>query len=246
VGALVGLALLLRPSSIVLLAPAAVSWWALAGARGGTARLALTVAVAGLFAGAWTARNLAVDGAAVVPISLQTAAAFGTFNPEAAADRALPYKWRPTPPAVRALLAGPPRSDAALYAALGASTRAYVRAHPESVPQALFWNGVTRLWDLRRPRWVLYQVRFEGRTRAVAAVAMVGWWVVLAGALAGLVRWWRAGRGALVLAVAALCLAASVVHLGDAGTRYRAPLEPLFVVLAVSAVTMRPTQAASV
>ena len=241
VGALIGVTLLVRPSSLLLLAPAAVAWWALAGARGGTARLAVTVAVAVLCVVPWTVRNYAVDDAAVVPIAIQTAAGYGTFNAEAANDPDLPYKWRPGPPGIAELLAGPPLSDAALYAELLRRTRTYVRAHPESVPAAFFWNGITRTWDLRRPRWILDQVRFEGRTREVAAVAMVAWWVVLAGALAGLVLAWRRGRRALVLAVAALCLATSVVFASDGGTRYRAPLEPLFVVLAASAVSAAMT-----
>jgi CHASE2 domain-containing sensor protein len=55
-------------------------------------------------------------------------------------------------------------------------------------------------------------------------------------ALLGLLQAWRRRERSLVLAVVALGVASAVVFTTDAMTRYRAPLEPLLVVLAVSAV----------
>ncbi len=63
----------------------------------------------------------------------------------------------------------------------------------------------------------------------------VEYWPLLVLALLGLALAWRQGRRRLVLAVAALALATSIVYTTDAGTRYRAPLEPLIVVLATAA-----------
>jgi hypothetical protein len=50
-------------------------------------------------------------------------------------------------------------------------------------------------------------------------------------AVVGLAGEWRRRR-ALVITIAAIALAASVVYTTDGGTRYRAPLEPMIVVLA--------------
>ena len=55
----------------------------------------------------WTIRNHAVDGAEVVPISIQDAAGYGTFNADAASDRKWPYKWRPRPRSTAAIFSGP-------------------------------------------------------------------------------------------------------------------------------------------
>src|SRR3712207_9528149 len=35
------------------------------------------------------------------------------------------------------------------YATLNGRVVDYIREHPESVPQAFFYNGLLRLWDLR-------------------------------------------------------------------------------------------------
>ena len=236
-GGVIGLGVLVRPTALFLLAGAAVCWWAAAGARRGTALLGVTVAVAVLVVAPWTIRNAVVEPDHFVPLSVQAGGGYGTFNPDAAADPVSPYGWRPVPARdVDLFRASPPLSDGELYAAFTRRTRAYVAAHPESVPLAFFWNGITRTWDLRRPGNILPQARYEGLTREVLLVAMVGWWLLLPAALAGLVLAWRDGRRELVLAVAALALALSVLTTSDGRTRYRAPLEPLVVVLACGAV----------
>jgi hypothetical protein len=233
-GLLIGLLLLVRPSSLLLLAPLAVTWWALCGARTGTVRIAITLAAVALAVAPWVIRNYSLDSRHFVPLSMQSAGAYGVFNDDAARDGAHPWAWRPAPTRDRDLYAVR-RSDGELYEAANARVRDYISAHPSSLPKAFFYNGITRLWDLRPPGDVLYEVRFTGRTKTVAAIGLAMYWPLLALALVGLGLAWRRGRRRLVLAVAALALAASVVYTGDGTTRYRAPLEPLIVVLAASA-----------
>jgi hypothetical protein len=234
VGALLGLLILVRPSSIMLIAPLAVCWWALGGAKQGTLRLVGTLAVAALVVAPWSIRNATLDGP-WVPISVQSAAGYGVFNDDSANDQDLPWAWRPLPSRDVELFKTP-RTDGDLYDELNSRTRDYIKDHPSSVPKAFFYNGISRLWDLRPPGQALDETKFEGRTRAVTGVGLVMYWVLAALAIAGLVLSWRRGRRALVIACAALALAASIVYTTDAGTRYRAPLEPLIVVLATSAV----------
>ena len=236
-GALVGAGVLVRPTAAFVLAAVAVAWWSACGARRGTALLAVSAGTAALVVAPWTVRNAIVEPDHFVPLSVQAAAAYGTFNDDAAHDGNAPYGWRPVPSRDRDLFGpGASLSDGELYAAFSARARAYVADHPDAVPKAFFWNGITRVWDLRRPRHTLAQVRYEGLTRPVAIVAMVAWWVVLPLALVALASAWRRGRRELVLAVAAAALALSLLATSDGRTRYRAPLEPLFVLLACSAV----------
>jgi hypothetical protein len=121
-----------------------------------------------------------------------------------------------------------------LRARLIHSALTYISAHPSSVPEAFFWNGLSRLWDVRRRSRSLAEVPFEGRSRLVTNLGLDFYDVLLPLALVGL---WRARRRHwLVLGVLAIALGASIVFTGDSGTRYRATLEPLIAVLACAGV----------
>jgi len=73
-------------------------------------------------------------------------------------------------------------------------------------------------------------VPFEGRSRFVTNVGLDCYDVLLPLAIFAL--WCARRRRPLVLGVLALALAMSVVFTVDGGTRYRAPIEPLIVILA--------------
>jgi 4-amino-4-deoxy-L-arabinose transferase-like glycosyltransferase len=233
-GLVLGVALLVRPTSIILLAPLAVYLLFKVGWRRAATLSALAAAVAVVVVVPWTIRNAIVEHG-FLPISLEDEAAYGTFNPVSANDPFFPYAWRPAPASVAAILNPRLRlSDLALRARLDQYAIDYVKQHPASLVEAFFWNGLSRLWDVRQPSRALAEVFAEGRSRPVARVGLYCYWVLLALTLVGLWRWRR--RRELVWPVLALALAASIVFTIDSGTRYRAPLEPLIAVLACSAV----------
>jgi hypothetical protein len=178
----------------------------------------------------WTIRNVVVEHG-FLPVSMQDAAAYGTFNPDAANDPTYPYDWRPISPSTRKLFATP-TSDLKVRSRLQHSAFTYIRHHPASVAAAFFWNGLSRLWDVRRPARALFEVSFEGRSRTLTKVGLYYYYVAFV--LALLALWRLRHRKSLLRALIATALAASVVFTPDSGTRYRAPLEPVIVMLACS------------
>jgi 4-amino-4-deoxy-L-arabinose transferase-like glycosyltransferase len=237
VGAAMGVNLLLRPTSIALFAAILVAFLVAAGWRRGILMTALSVAVAALVVAPWTIRN-AVVADAFVPISVQDAAIHGTFNETSASDPTQPYAWRAITPFTLQLLRERPRPDEIeLRRRLYDEGLEYVRDHPSSVPKAFFWNGITRFWDVRRPSHVLDEAQADGRRRKLTGAGLVMYWVLLPLAIFGLWRLRR--RREIVLPVLALALASSAVYTIDSGTRYRAPLEPLIVILACTPFAAR-------
>ena len=230
-GALLAANVLVRPTAIILIPCVAVAWWLRMHVRAGTARIAVALGVMVLCVAPWTIRNHEVSGR-FIPISLQDMSAYGTFNSEAANDPVRPYAWRVSPRPLHHFLTvvAPHLRDAELRSRLQRFATDYIRAHPASVPEAFFWNGLVRTWDIRRPARILDEVRFEGRKRAVAIVGLAMYWALLALALYELFELRR--RPHLAIPIVVLALSASVVLTSDAVTRYRAPLEPLVTVLA--------------
>jgi 4-amino-4-deoxy-L-arabinose transferase-like glycosyltransferase len=234
VGVVLGVGLLLRPTSFFLVAFVGAAWWVAAGARRGLGLTVLAGVVALLVIAPWSARNHRVLGGSV-PISIQDAAAYGTFNDQAAHDKKYPWAWRPVIPAVEPIVnARPPLSDVEFRRRLDKLARDYVSDHPSSVPKAFFWNGLSRLWDVRRPNRALAEVPFDGRSRTLTKIGLGMYYLLLPLALLGL--WRSRRRPGLLIPIAVLALGSSLVFTVASGTRYRAPLEPLIVVLACGAV----------
>jgi 4-amino-4-deoxy-L-arabinose transferase-like glycosyltransferase len=232
IGALIGICMLVRPTSFFLLALVAAAWVVASSWR--RALVPTLIALVGVVVALapWTIRNAVVlDG--FLPISIQDAAAYGTFNSEAANDPLYPYAFRVFPEGVaEELAADPPTSELEFRSRLQARAREYVLDNPESVPQAFFWNGISRLWDLRRPARALDEPDFEGRSDVVTAVGLGLYYVLLP--LALLALWRLRRRRELVIPLVAMALALSLVFTIQAGTRYRAPVEPVIVILACS------------
>jgi hypothetical protein len=234
IGALFAAMVLIRPSAVYLLPGVAIAWLLAAGLRRGALLTGITVVVACLLVAPWTIRNHHVSGD-FVPISSQDQALYGVFNDDAANDPERPWGWRLRTTRDRDLLSGRRKlSDAELRRTLRDRSIDYIKQHPASVPKAFFWNGITRLWDVRRPHHILEEVTATGRSRTLTKVGMVMYYVLLP--LAALGLWLARRRLALVLPLMAIALSASVVFIADAATRYRAPFEPLIVILAVFAV----------
>ena len=233
VGAVMGFSLLVRPTQFFLFALVLAAWWIAAGARRGLALTALSILVAGLVVAPWTVRNYLVADD-FIPISMQDAAAYGTFNDEAANDSRLPYAWRAFTARERDLFdPRTPLPDGELRRALQRRAADYIADHPFSLLEAFYWNGLSRTWDIRRPAHVLNEADFENRSRSITAVGLGIYWLTLGLALWGMWKWRR--RRSLVIPLLAAALAGSVVFTTVAFSRYRQPLEPVLVILAVAA-----------
>jgi 4-amino-4-deoxy-L-arabinose transferase-like glycosyltransferase len=231
-GLLVGVALLLRPTTEFLFLGALVAWSLRVGWRRGVLLTVVGVLAAVVVVAPWTIRN-AIVMHGFVPISMQDSALYGTFNSVSAHNPVSPYAWR-ADPEPDAYLFNPahPLSDVTLRSRLIHNGVSYIEAHPGSLFAAFFWNGLSRLWDVRHQSRALAEVPLEGRSRLVTEIGLDMYYPLLVLALVGL---WRARwRRWLTFGVLAIALGASIVFTVDAGTRYRAPLEPLIVVLAVA------------
>ena len=230
VGALVGLTVLIRPSALYLLPAVAVAWVVAAGWRRGIVLTGLTVLLTVLVVFPWTLRNHSVSGA-WVPVSVQDAALYGVFNDDAANDSKYPWAWRYRTARDRDVFDPPrPIPDARLREILRDRAFDYIRENPSSVPKAFFWNGLSRLWDVRRPAHIMGEAGPTGRKRLPTAVGIALHYVLFPLCLLGL--WFARRRLGVVLPLLAMGLAASVVFTADATTRYRAPFEPLIAILA--------------
>ena len=236
-GAAVAVGMLIRPNMFFLLAGALAAWWIAAGPKRAFVALAIAVGTVVLVIAPWTIRNLsAADG--FVPISIQDAAVYGTFNDDAANDPDAPYEWRAFIEPMPEVLSEPDSSDAEVRRELIGEATDYISEHPFSVVEAFYWNGLVRFWDVRRPANAVDDVEPSGQSKAVAITGLVLYWVALALALWALWRLRR--RVALVVPLLLIALAASITVIPDASTRYRAPLEPVIVMLACAGVLARP------
>jgi 4-amino-4-deoxy-L-arabinose transferase-like glycosyltransferase len=242
VGLVLGVNLLIRPSSVLLLAGIAAAWIVASGLRRGVVMAAISLLAAIAVVAPWTIRNQVVTGG-FVPISVQDSGTLaGTFNPTSANDPVYPYAWRFDTPEQRRIYDPAHRvDDAELRARLQRVARRYVSDHPLSVLEAFYWNGLTRFWDVRRPGHAMNEVAPQGRSRKVAAIGLAMYYVILVLAILGL---WRCRRRPEILfPIIALAVAASVVFTAEAATRYRAPLEPLIVIMACSVFGSRLARA---
>lgn len=207
-----------------------MAWVVAAGWRRGLLLTVAAILLAALVVSPWTARNYRVSGA-FVPFSVQDAAIYGVFNDTSANDPELPYAWRAITERDRDIIeAKRPIPDARFREILRGRAFEYMREHPASVPQAFFWNGLTRLWDVRRPAHIAGEARATGREPAPTAFAIGLHYLLLPLALAGL--WVTRRRLGVVLPILVTALGASVVFTADAATRYRAAFEPLIAILA--------------
>lgn len=235
VGALIGVGLLVRPTSFFLLAGATVAWIVAAGWGPGLKHAALTTLVAALVVAPWTIRNALTEEVGFIPISVQDAALYGTFNEDSATDDERPYQFRAFPDDPQQVLdVTGVESEAEFRANLQEAAFEYMRDNPASVPKAVYYNGLTRLWDLRPPDQAVDEVEFQGRSETVRWAGLIMYYPILLLALVGV---WRArARHGLVLPVITMAAVATLAFSVVAGTRYRAPFEPVLAMLAAAAV----------
>jgi 4-amino-4-deoxy-L-arabinose transferase-like glycosyltransferase len=234
VGAVIGVGMLVRPSSLFLFAGVLASFALVLGLKRGLGLTLVSVATAALLIAPWTIRNY-IEFDAFLPLSVQDGAIAGTFNAESANDPKWPYAWRPLPRSLRDIFADENAvDDAELARRLRSRGLEYIEDHPSSIIEAFYWNGLSRFWDVRRPARAVDEVPFEGRSKRVTQVGLVMYYVLLPLALFGL---WRLRRRRLLLIpIVAMAVASSMVFTVVSGTRYRAPLNPIIAMLACSAV----------
>src|SRR5205085_2085753 len=95
-GVLLGVAQLIRPTTEFVALGALVAWCIAVGIKRGVVLTAVGVGIAILVIAPWTIRN-AIVMHGFIPISMQDAAAYGTFNAQSAHDPTFPYAWRDDP-----------------------------------------------------------------------------------------------------------------------------------------------------
>ncbi len=184
-GLAIGLGMLARPNMFFLFAGAIAAWWIAAGPRRALVATGISILAALLLIVPWTIRNFsAADG--FVPISIQDAAAYGTFNSTAANDPDNPYQWRAYIKPMPEIFSERGSSDYEVHQALVGDAVDYAKAHPSSIPKAFFWNGLSRFWDVRRPSHAIDEIAPNGQSRGVAITGLVLYWVALVLALWGL------------------------------------------------------------
>jgi 4-amino-4-deoxy-L-arabinose transferase-like glycosyltransferase len=231
-GVLIGLGVLTRETAAFLLVPIAVLLWRLSG-RAALGRIALLVAVSVAVVAPWTIRNL-VRLHAFVPVSSDLGFAVeGTYNTTAAHDQASPTLWIPPyqdPSSAKVFTRG--RSEVSLEDALQRMAVRYVEDHPTYPAKVVVWNTI-RMFGLRGFRDDLTAAPYIPYDRGLTKVADLAFYLVGLAAVAG--AFTAAARSAPWPVWLAPAILFVVIVLVSGNIRYRAPLEPFFVILAAAA-----------
>jgi hypothetical protein len=226
------LTLLIRSNSFVFLLAIIAGWLVTLPLKVTVRHAAVALGLTALMLVPWTIRNYHISDGAFVPLSVQDGAISGTFNADTAADTKYRWAWRPVPRRDVDIFSTP-RSDAELLHDLRSRAITYIKAHPASLYKAFFWNGITRFWDLRHPGYVTRDVDlFEGGRKWVTLVGLVMYWLMLPFMLIGL--WRLRHRRAVFVTLVTIGFLSSLLGTAASGTRYRATIEPIIVILACS------------
>ena len=235
-GVVLGLSLLVRPTSVLFVPVIVAAFWTSGGGRVALRYGAYSLGVAVLCVIPWTVRNYALTNS-FVPLSLQDMAVAGTFNPTSANDPTYPFAWRPYTERDKDIF-GPQAtnqlSERDLQEEMLRRAKDYIEDHPSSVAKAFFWNGIVRTWDLRSAGQVVLEAPFEGRNENVARAGLYLYWTLLVAAVAAV--WRLRARRAVVVPILLGAVAGSVVFTVAAASRYRVPYEPAVVLLASTTI----------
>jgi 4-amino-4-deoxy-L-arabinose transferase-like glycosyltransferase len=234
-GACAGLASLTRGNGIAIILIFALGAWVVRPRWSwrALAAPAALVACAALVVVPWTIRN-AVELDAFVPVTDQTGVAIGGQYNDLAKDTGWSWVGPWQVPEYSSLYAGEPLGEVELGRELTSRGVDYAIDHPGSVPSVAF-NNALRLLSLKDP------VDFErasapvvGEPRGLAEASVYSFWVLALFAIAGAFSPLARRLPAFVWAIVPLLVISIVLVAGSA--RYRAPLEPVFILLAAAAV----------
>ena len=235
-GVLVGLAALTRSIGIVLILPILFLVWTARPRRSWrAARTPLVVLAATLVTIApWAIRNT-IEFHEFVPISTETGYALaGTYNAVAQYDTQYPALW--TPPAIQIygfLKADPRANEAQIGDSLVTFSRRYIGAHPSYPFVVAYWSAV-RLFNLAGPGYERFSAEFAGYPPTLAYWSVFAFWALAVLAVAGMAI---GGARRAPWALWAVPLVIVLSTLPFAGlTRYRAPADPFFIMLAALAL----------
>ncbi|HEX2578146.1 MAG TPA: glycosyltransferase family 39 protein [Aquihabitans sp.] len=238
-GALLGLAVMVRPISLAILPVVLLAWWVATRDRRLVLRsgLLLTAAVAACIV-PWTVRN-AIRMDAFVPISTNTGenlcmghapGATGAFSPRAACDTG------------RSLLDGPTGEVEADQEKVRIGIRGALDAPGEQ--PGLLWkrffytwvrdgdhDGVIAVQSYRSDPFIDQDVE-----RRLIRAADLTYWLVCAAGVAGAVAllWRRRGTDVLVVGAALATAAVPLAFFGD--SRFKVPVIPLLIVIGATLV----------
>jgi hypothetical protein len=196
---------------------------------------AIALGVGALLVLPWTIRNTATFHAFVPVTTTSGVGVAGTYNQTSYDDPHDPEVWRAPwfdPDTAQVILDHQGDDEAQLDKLLRSKAIEFVRAHPASVPKAMWWNTV-RLFDLQGPDHALFIRQFipypEGLTH-VAVFASYAMWLAAIAAL-----FVRDIRRRLPWAVALFPLLVWLnLAILSGNIRYRASIEPFGVMLAAA------------
>jgi hypothetical protein len=194
---------------------------------------AALVACAVLVVAPWTVRN-AIELHAFVPVTDQTGVAIGGQYNDLAKDTDWSWVGPWQVPEFRSLYRGEPLGEVELSRQLTTRGVDYAKDHPGALPAVAF-NNMLRLLSLKDP------VDFErtsapvvGEPRGLAEAGVYSFWVLALVAIAGAFSPLARRLPGFIWAIVPLMLVSIVFVAGS--SRYRAPLEPVFILFAAAAV----------
>ncbi|MGI9184062.1 MAG: glycosyltransferase family 39 protein [Solirubrobacteraceae bacterium] len=244
-GGLTGLATLTHQNAALILIPLA---FAAAGAartvsrrsarRASVGAIALLLACAAAPILPWTIRN-AIELHALVPVSTETGiTVVGTYNHEAAAYAAVPFKWifYIRLPEDQALFHNAGHyTEPALSDRLVSQTLSYIGAHPLA-PLDVGWHNLQRMLELEGTAAWHDSAAAIGLSVSTAHTGVIAFWIL--GCLAVVGAFTRAARrGPRWLWAVPVLLALSVLFINVETPRFREPVEPFVVLLAACALS---------
>lgn len=213
-------------------------WWS----RRGLTSPVLLLAVMALTIVPWTVRN-AIAQHAFVPVTTELGPTLaGTYNHKAAKHH---YRWLAghSYSDYRAIRNDKKLTEAQESSQLTSAVVTYVGRHPDAVPLTMFWNTV-RLFDLEGRFYSRQTARVDvDATRSVADLSVFNFWVVGLLAIAGLFTQ-AIRRIPRALWVVPFLLWLSVAPITTGTPRFRAALDPWFILLAASAIVSLARRAA--